>query len=272
MKRLVIFVVLLHATASAAHAADAFVYQFAADGRTIGCNRAQWGSDLLVHNATDAAAEIRLLGLSNGDLLDGVPRSWTIPPHESRSLRRLGPAWVPTNGAAGPGWILHLDVPAGVTMESRDEVADVNRCDDKAPFMLTKTSQPIVRDLTPANNLQVKMGTDLGTTAGRINVAIYNAGTSAAVATIEVRRTCDDAVVTSTIVQVPAHAITQYGPFPTGGDDCADARTSTYSRYTTITVDQPSATFVSTLTEGQQQSPGDVLPLIELGVNLSTTF
>ena len=109
------------------------------------------------------------------------------------------------------------------------------------------------------------IGTDLGTTAGRINVAIYNGGTSTAVATIEVRRTCDDSIVTSTVVQVPANAVVQYGPFPTGADDCSDARTSAYSRYTTITVDQPSATFVSTLTEGQEQSPGDVLPLIELG-------
>ena len=253
---------------------DAYLYQFVASGKVVGCNSAQWGSDVLFYNQNPTASVVRLVGISNGTVASDVPTTWTLAPRSAVSLRRLGPTWSPSNPPASGAivWVLHLDVPEGVTVESRDEVFFHDSCFDVAPFIVTKTSQPVIRSLTPANTPQVKLGTDLGTSAGRINVAIYNASNIPAAAVIEVRRTCDDSTVASANVTIAANTIAQYGPFPTGDASCSSANTEPYPRYTIVTVDQPSFSIVSTLTEGQQQTPGDVLPLLELVLNSSTTF
>ena len=257
-----------------AHASDAYVYQFLASGKTVGCYTAQWFSDVLFYNQNPEPRDVRLLGLSNGHLPDGVETSWTLPPHQAFSLRRWGPAWGPMEPpqTGARVWVLHLDVPDGVTVESRNEFGAENTCTDIQSQRYNKASQPVVRTLTAANVAQVKLGTDIGTADGRINVAIYNGGTTPAHATIDVHRTCDDSIVVSDSIVIPANTIVQYGPLPTGGGSCAELHTEGYPRYTVITVDQPSFSIVSTLTEGQFESSGDVIPLIELGVNVSSTF
>jgi hypothetical protein len=167
---------------------------------------------------------------------------------------------------------MHLDVPAGVVVEGRDEVYEILTCtSDPSPGPPVKTSLPVFRTLAPPGLPQVKLGTDLGTTPARQNVAIYNAGNQTATALIEVRRACDDGLVDSRTVSIPPKTISQFGGFGMGspqnecraGPQPADLRANHYVRYTVITVDQPSISLVSTLTESQLSSPDNVIPLLE---------
>jgi hypothetical protein len=87
-------------------------------------------------------------------------------------------------------------------------------------------------------------------------------------ASIEVRRACDNSIVDRRTVAISPNTIIQVGGLTTGTNDCPSAnRTQNYVRYTVVTVDQPSFSIVSTLTEAQQQAPGNIVPLVELAVH-----
>src|SRR4029077_590073 len=118
----------------------------------------------------------------------------------------LNGAWEPpTPNPDDNLWTLHLDIPAGITVESRDEVYLENVCIlPVQPTSLGKASMPVFRELTPPNVARVFLGTDLGARSGRTNVVMYNAGTTVAAAHIELRRACDNVVVDQVTVVVPA--------------------------------------------------------------------
>ena len=100
-------------------------------------------------------------------------------------------------------WVLHVDVPAGVLIESSDQVFETLPCIHNDPAgPAVKTSLPVFRSLVPAGVRQVKLGTDLGAVAMHHNAMIYNGGNQTATASIEVRRNCDDHTVDSRTVTI----------------------------------------------------------------------
>src|SRR4029077_6232298 len=99
-------------------------------------------------------------------------------------------------------------------------------------------------------------------------VAIYNAGQQPALASIEVRRACDNSVVDNRTVTINPNTIIQVGGLTTGTNDCTiGTRTTNFALYPVVTVDQPSFSIVSTLTDAQQQAPGNIVPLVEFVVH-----
>ena len=170
-------------------------------------------------------------------------------------------------------WVAHLDIPDGITIDSRDEVYYQLICGNVPEIDRTpagKVSLPVFRALVPPGESQVKVGTDLGGRPGRMNVAIYNAAGSQATAHIEVHNACDDAVVDSRDVAIPANSIVQFGGFRTNGPDCTTTDTALWMRYTIITVNQPSFSYVSNLTD--ELPPVSVVPPIGLGVSVNAEY
>lgn len=242
--------------------AEVYLVQGYALGQTIPVPGSVWGevivwsTDGFFYNSALSEARIRLLGVSNGALDPSAPTEFAVPSRSSTSLTRanLDSAWRPRNN--DPLWVLRLDVPDGVVV---DDALFVRGWSQLSPnptfnpidFKYGKIRLPAFSALTPPNQPQISLVTSLGDPAfipSHSNVAIYNGGATVANATIEVRRHCDDAVVSSKNVTVPANTIIQFANVPAAGS-CAE-----YSRvvppsgvYTVVTVDQPSFSFVSTL-------------------------
>src|SRR3954469_9379348 len=109
--------------ASAAHATDVYVVRFTANGKSTECSRALWADDILLYNRSDIPATVRLLNQSNGGIPPGAATTLTLPARQVTSVegaRRDLTGWHSADGS--PLWVVHLDVPANVTVESRDEV------------------------------------------------------------------------------------------------------------------------------------------------------
>jgi hypothetical protein len=270
-KRLTIFVFAGLLASEIGFADELYVLRFLpTGGKSSGCRQAIWSSDVLFYNQNVSPATVRLLDISNGELAPGTLTSMALAPRQATavSYSRIAADWGPTD-LHERMWIMHLDVPAGVIVESRDEVHDQLTCIvDPLPNAPIKTPMPVFRSLVPPGTEQVKLGTDLGSTPARQNVTIYNAGEQMASATIEVKRACDDQIVDSRIVTIPGRTIMQFGGLTTGSNQCTgtEVRTNGYARYTVITVDQPSLSLVSTLTEEQPLSLGNIVPFIEFSV------
>ncbi len=172
-------------------------------------------------------------------------------------------------------WVLHLDIPTGVIVESRDEFyLNFTGTSTLPAVPLGKVSMPIFRDLVPADKPQIHLGTDLSGNDSRANVGIYNAGADTATATIELRRTCDDKIEESRVVSIPANTIIQVGGMHQGQEMCTSAATPTWTLYTRIIVSQPSITYVSNVNENVGKQPGadGIAPPVGLAVTHSQSF
>src|SRR4029077_16771278 len=144
----------------------------------------------------------------------GSPTTLSLPPGEAVMLPQAALSWVPISFDPIPMWVVHMDIPDGVAIESRDEIAYVEHIVLEPfvrPIATGKVSMPVIRTLTPAGVPQIKLGTDIGTTTARQNVAIYNAGQQPALASIEVRRACDNSVVDNRTVTINPNTIIQVG-------------------------------------------------------------
>jgi hypothetical protein len=254
------------------YAAPAHVIRFGAAGRTIVCDTYAWHDVLTFYNTTNATATIRVLGISNGSPYLTDPDTIDVPPGAVVSADNvLRGAWQPPLDRGGGLWMMHLDVPAGIIIESRDEMFLGNSCIPISlpipPASLGKVSLPVFREAVPANERQVHLGTDLGSKGARINVGIYNESQMVANAHIEVRRSCDNSIVDSRDVQVPPDTLVQVAGLQPGLNTCAPfATTFTWLRYTVVTVDQPSMTFVSAVSERLNIIPG-LAPEVGLGIS-----
>ena len=266
--RLVLWMFALLSLVQPVVADEAYVVMFSGAGTTVGCHRAVWGSDAVFYNPTTSPATVRLLDISNGDVAPGTPTTRVIPPNQAISVVFAPPS---------PGvseieykfWVMHLDVPAGVIIDSRYSVVDENFCLAEHFFgpPIMKVSLPVFRSLVPADIPQLKVGTDAGTAPARQNVAIYNAGNETATATIEVRRTCNGSVVDMRTVSVPPNTIAQFGGFATGSNDCGTSdQVGNFMRYTVVTVNQPSFSLVTSITDHLSSVQG-LAPVSEFGVN-----
>lgn len=174
-------------------------------------------------------------------------------------------------------WILHLDVPSGVVVESRNEFYLVFTNYVPAgfpPAPLGKVSMPVFRELESAGKDQIHLGTDLSGNSSRANVGVYNASSETATAVIQLRNACDDAVVDSRTVSVPPNTVVQIGGLHSISSSCNVNGIRGWARYTIVNVSQPSITFVSNLNENvpEQQGAAGFAPAVGLAVTQNQRF
>ncbi|HEV7426396.1 MAG TPA: hypothetical protein VGQ46_08505 [Thermoanaerobaculia bacterium] len=258
-------------------AAPAHVIRFTApDAHRAGsCDTMGWGDVLTLFNTTNVPVTVRVLGISNGTPETTAPDHIDLPPGVVVQANLvLGAAWQPRGSQSGNVWMMHLDVPDGVVMESRNEMFDTYVCNAQRVELgsLGKVSLPIFRDAVPANQPQVHLGTDLGSKIARINVGIYNQAQVIANAHVEVRRSCDNAVVDSRDVQIPADTVLQVTGLQQGHSFCSGTpATQVWLQYTVVTVDQPSMTFTSVIS-GQLNTVPGLAPEVGLGTPFNARY
>ena len=208
----------------------------------VGCAGVAWSADALLHNRSTTDVAVRALHVSNGGvaLTDAI-----IVANSSMSSADAG-----VGGTANAFlWVTKLDIPEGITAEGRLEYFTANFCAVGQPPPLApagKISLPVFSRLVPAGEEQVHFGTDLGGQIVRLNVAIFNAATVPANATITVVQPVCGRVPATMTGTVPSDSIVQLG-IPRIEPCLAKITSLGWASYVTVTVDQPSFSFVSTL-------------------------
>jgi len=256
---LVVVLMLTILPAVKVYANDVYIVQGSARGPAlISGELIYWSTDALFFNRGAADARVKLLGVSNGGG-SGAPPQFTLPPQRSASLERIAPVWKP--GSVPPLWLVHLDLPADVSVESLLFIGTIFDFGGGTPPIIRpnrfgKVRVPVFTALVPANQPQVHLGTYFGEMPSRINVAVYNASTTIASTRIEIRQQCDDTVVATRVVSVPPDAVVQFTGFPAEERQCPEFIPGTIGGppgavYTVVTVDQPSFTFVSNLSNSE---------------------
>lgn len=221
-------------------AADLWAVGGVALTQTGRCEITQWFAEALLHNVGSTDALVPIVHISNHGLSGlqpiVIPAGRTVG---ARSFFAVGEE---------PLWVMHLDVPDNVGVEGRLEFFRHDPCSSWPPETNPrgKIAMPTFRRLVPAGEPQRHFGTDLGGQRVRLNVAIYNAVEVPASANIVVHRPfCGNAVDVTRSVQLPPDTILQV---PLGELPCDTG--VWWPSYVTVTVDQPSFSFVSTLAVG----------------------
>lgn len=253
-------------------AGDAYFVRFRAFGNSI-----MWADDILFYNTNASPVTVRFIGVSNGESQHTI-RDLPLPSHKTVSAQAsetITQTWEP-NIAIPTLWVVHLDVPPGVIAESRDEFYFYNPL--PTPHVAVprgKVSMPIFRSLVAPGEQQVHLGTDLSGTDSRVNVGIYNAGGLQASAVVEIRRTCDDTPIATTTINVPPNTVLQSVAVAIArNDSCGGASTPPWVYMVSVTVDQPSFTFISNVSSNGSQPPSEVglIPVVTLAVTKNERF
>jgi hypothetical protein len=219
-----------------------------------------WQDDLIFRNTTDQDAVVRLLGLSNGGIRSDEVRDIAVPAGRTLSLWNLWNRWQPDTFPAL--WVVHVEVPDGVLVASRG--GENSQCPSPCgaptnPFPdLGAFTMPVFHSLVPAGTQQMHMGADLGTKAARFNVGLYNAGAATATATISVYQACDDTLLESRTLRIPANTAVQPSGIGSVKPSCGDADVpgrNPWLRYAIVIVDQPSVSYVINVAEGPSVWP-----------------
>lgn len=267
-RRSLVFAVFAVMTSVIASADEAYVVRYNRT-REVGCARVIWRDGVTFYNEGDQPAVIRVLGVSDGAPATSTPSEFNVPPkHVTMLDDALNGGWQPSN-AQQQLWIMRLDIPAGVRVQSRNEVIGMNIClGFVQPMSLGYVDMPVFDSLVPALEAQVHLGSDLGSRASRTNAVVHNASSSIATATVEVRRTCDDSVVERRQFNVPANSTVQVEGLQHGADLCLVGTASPWARYTVVTVDQVSLSIVSNVVNASEgATPFDLFaPRIDLNV------
>jgi hypothetical protein len=215
------------------------------------CLTTGWQDELLLHNPTSSGKTIRLLATTFG----GISRIGEVIIPPGKTVSTLTDAGHRLGGDPF-GFVLvvnKLDVPQGVVIASRADVyGPPIRCGGGPPPGLNHSfgnlPLPVFRSLVAPNERQIHLPTDLGIQRRRTNVIVYNAGTSPATARVELRAGCDDSLLAEQFVTIPSNSVVQV----TGLADeperlCSAANTTLFTRYVAVTVDQPSLSHVTTI-------------------------
>jgi hypothetical protein len=244
--------------ASSLHAAPVWVIGGnAATPAGDGCTATTWTGDTVLQNTTDAPVVIGLDRTSDSNAVFIIRPQFILPAHSTTSMRRHS-IGAPTT----PIWIDQLDVPDGVIVEGRIEIG-ASICNISPPIfgpVNGKLSAPTFRALAPAGTVQRHLGTDLGLVDARVNVGVYNGGNDPATARIEVRRACDDALLQSSTISLKANGFQQVSLNVGAPQPSCESNTqvSNWVTYTTVTVDQPSLSFTSTISNNVTHPIGPI--------------
>jgi len=243
-------------------AEDVYVVQGSAYGAPISrYEYLYWSTATIVFNRGESPATITLLGVSNGGI-GTTERTIQIPARRSESLQREV-KWLPPNST--PLWVLKLDVPDNVLLENFLQIGVIFDLGggvppSSGPTVLGKVPLPVIRRLVPAQEEQLHLGSDLGRDqASRVNVSVYNAGSTPATAQIELRSHCTEEVLATRTVSVPAESLQQFTGFSVRIPACGGGAYGPENIYTRVVVDQPSFSFVSVLSTRE-------VPLVSYGI------
>jgi hypothetical protein len=206
-------------------------------------------SDVLLYNATASPARIRVIEVSNGSLTT-TDRDLTLDVGKSTSIARANKEWHPDTPAVL--WVTHLDVPAGVIVESRISIGQqCTVCGNvPSPGIFGKLSFPVMRSLQTPLVTRIHLGTDLHAVPARNNVAVYNDAVFTAHAHIDVHQMCDETVIDTRDIQIPAKTVIQINNLSTATSNCTN--TGMEYTYVAVTVDQPSLSWVSSLSNADR--------------------
>ena len=229
--------------ASAASARDVWVIMGNAKGPVSGCSQVYtWTADAYFHNVGTEAVSIKIIDSSNGGgpaAIDAI-----VLPQQAVALSRLFGARAPSL----PLFVAHLAVDDSILGEGRLEYRYDFPCSTLPPLLgpVGKGSLPVFTELQPALIPRPHFGTDLALQKARINVAIYNDGNVMAVATVETRRPgCIGAAPERQSVLIPPKTIIQATVKTPANCDVGDPLMPAWEVVTTVTVDQPSLSYVS---------------------------
>lgn len=205
-----------------------------------------WRADALFYNTADHESVLHLEAVSNGGNHVDDHFAFVIPPGQVRGLARTA-----SDFANAILWVTRLDVPADVTVEGRLEFLYTDCSLKPQPdFARGRVALPVFRSLVAPGTKTLHAGTDLGIQNIRTNVGIYNAGNVTATATIEVHKA--DCATTqppvTRVVSIPPDTLLltpvyEAPPACSGGDFSVPD----WAAYTVVTVDQPSLSFVVSL-------------------------
>jgi hypothetical protein len=262
-----------------------------------------WSSQITFHNTTSIPQTVALLGISNGSIRPDA-RSLQLSAGQTVSLYPGNPQlnWEPVPFSPRFGlWVNRLDVPTGVIVGNRLVVSiseppagtDIGHL----PCQRTQTlyaglSLPVVSTLIQPGVTQYFLGTNVGgtvagfgfgrtpgtevaagadevragtsTTDARLNVGVYNAGTSPATARVRVYCTeigsltlGDSLLQTSDFVIAPNSVTQQTVLASAAAAGCQYGESGFW--YATATVDQPSFAYAIGLANGTlPKFPGTV--------------
>jgi hypothetical protein len=251
-------------SAATAGAGDVYVVRFDTTGgppvlAEPPCTYLTYRDDLVFYNAGESDATIGFLGTSNGSASNPLPL--TVEAGSTRSSAGDSSAastWAPDPRPLRGLWVAHLEVPDEVQVLSRllaisgEGPACTGGFPGGATHDYAGIAMPVVRTLTPARVAQVHLGTDIGGNGagsddGRVNIGIYNAGAATARATAELRRACDGSLLEARTAVIASNTIVQLNSFSGVFTGCSAIRTAAYETYVVVTVDQPSFSYVITL-------------------------
>jgi hypothetical protein len=225
-------------------AAESWVLFGSARASTTNCAPTYiWATETVFHNTSSADRQIVVLHQSKAEIL---PPSIVVRGGESLPLSSFVGDFPPGLAA------LKLDVPADVVVESRLEYRNILPCSGQPPALgpSGKLALPSFR-LVNTGQPQRHFGLDLGIQSIRVNVGVYNAAPTFALATIEMRRPACDDRMTSVVMIPPDTLIQTTVPAPL----CAavlNPRTPYWMVNATVTVDQPSFSYATTVSNVQQ--------------------
>ena len=175
--------------------------------------------------------------------------SFTIPARGAVTLSTSARDFAPS-----PIWMTRLDAPPAVVIEGRLEYR-FETCSlvPQPDFALSKMASPVFRALTPPGIETFHPGTDLGVQNVRINVGVYNDGEVAASAVIQVYRPgCPARGQAVKVISVPAKSLVQESVFETPPACLGLTDVREWITATTVTVDQPSLSFTSILSNTER--------------------
>lgn len=210
---------------------------------------ARWSDDLVFHNSTGADVFVSLIGLSGAP--PSNPTALLVPAGKTVSARG-NVNWSPASAVPVPLWVVHLDVPDGIFVQSRAE-AFSELCLEGSPSLVPdfgSFSLPIGRGLTPAGSKKVFLGADLGAEANHANVGVFNGGSTAANAVVEIHQACGDVLLSSQSITIAPNMLVQVNGLAAGlgaaTNGCPTNTPGNWIRYVTVTVDQSSFSYVVT--------------------------
>lgn len=201
-----------------------------------------WTADAVLHNLTEHDETVRIVDVSNDGL--GTGRVVAVPAGTARGVQRSLGDFSPTS----PLWITHLDVPDEIVVDGRLEYL-YNDCSLKPQLTdaLGKWATPVFRQLVPSGRKSVHPGVDLGAQNTRLNVGIYNAGTSTATASVEVfRSACPEQPPAAHVISIPAKTLIQTTILSLP-PQCQGFTVSGWVAHAVVTVDQPSLSYAVAL-------------------------
>jgi hypothetical protein len=237
-------------------AEDVYAVRFVSVSSINGFWEILWRDDIVFHNTTAQDATVRLLAMSNGGSPE-PPTELRVPAHATVSASADAASrtnWFPRTGEPVPLWVVHLDVPPGIVVQSRAEAHSTTSLGGIPPSPVPDLgvfSLPVFRTLTPASTPKVHLGADLSTgtnfaDANYTNVGIYNAASVTANAIIQLRQGCNDALLEERRVEIAPDTIVQIGGLRGTASGCpvVNPGASSWMKYVTVEVDQPSLSYI----------------------------